>query len=56
MATGFTVDLYRKMEEGDEQGRPIDMVMMHSGVKTGSEQPGMFDPNMLRVDDNDENE
>lgn len=56
MATGFTVDLYRKMQEGDEQGNPIDMVMMHSGVKTGSEQPGLFDPNKLRVDDNDENE
>ena len=56
MATGFTADLYRKMQEGDEQGRPIDMVMMHSGVKTGSEQPGMFDPSKLRVDDNDDNE
>lgn len=56
MATGFTADLYRKMQDGDEQGRPIDMVMMHSGVKTGSEQPGMFDPSKLRVDDNDDNE
>lgn len=56
MATGFTADLYRKMQEGDEQGRPIDMVMMHSGVKTGSEQPGMFDPSKLRIDDNDDNE
>lgn len=43
MATGFTADLLRKMEEDG-----IDMLMMHSGVKTGSEEasmcyPGMFD-------------
>lgn len=39
MATGFTSAVYDKMDEQE-----IDMIMMHSGVKTGSEGAVKFDP------------
>jgi hypothetical protein len=45
IATGFTADVLDKMEK---QG--IDMLMMHSAVKTGSQEASQCDPNTMTAD------